>query len=190
MDTRPFRLPLSPTIHYFEIDLPSVMDFKKSLFSSSKLPSHISLIGSDLMDPIWMTHLKSEGFNSSIPTLWILEGLVMYLPDKSVVSLLKDLSSLSSPDSHILLHTVNCKEVESNQPSTTSPAESPSDILSNLGAKMVFGVDEPAALISALNDQWQDIVSYNYQQIASTLNCQDYLTDLITNSTFTTAVVK
>eukprot|EP00026_Physarum_polycephalum_P020207 Phypoly_transcript_22644.p1 GENE.Phypoly_transcript_22644~~Phypoly_transcript_22644.p1 ORF type:complete len:190 (+),score=32.01 Phypoly_transcript_22644:54-572(+) len=37
MDTRPFRLPCAPS-HYFELDLPSVMDFKRSFFFPSPSP--------------------------------------------------------------------------------------------------------------------------------------------------------
>lgn len=186
MDTRPFRLPFKPYPRYFELDLSPVMNFKQSLFSIPSDPSSLlSLIGTDLMDPVWKSHLKEKGFDSSIPTLWVLEGLVLYLPESAVLSLLDDVMDLSSVGSHIMLHTVNCKEVEDSSGSSTG-----SDILSSLSAKMVFGVDDPTTLLTkGGKKKWNNIVSHDYQQIASILKCEQYLTDLTTNSKFTTAVL-
>jgi hypothetical protein len=105
----------------------------------------------------------------------------MYLPEKAVLSLLTDLSSLSCHDSHILLHTVNTKEITNTNKTTSS-------ILDDLSSKMVFGVDEPHQLLCESSGNWKQINSYDYTKITSLLHCEGYLTDVTTNSQFTTAV--
>ena len=44
------------------------------------------------------------GFDESIPTCWILEGLIMYLPQAETEQLMKAVSSLSSDSSCMILN--------------------------------------------------------------------------------------
>jgi methyltransferase (TIGR00027 family) len=192
MDTRPFRLPFPSSLKYFELDLPPVIAFKHSLFFSPptaiSTPLHpISLIECDLMQSEWMQNLESHGFDPNFPTLWILEGLVMYLTEKTVSQLLTEISSLSASGSHILLHTVNTLEIaESASFNHNNPNL---DILSNLSSKMTFGVDVPSTLLDAIGG-WDEVDTWDYLRIAKWLNCEKYLVDLKTNSAFTTAVYR
>lgn len=195
IDTRAYRLPFSRPLQYFEIDLAPVILFKQSVFFPSSAsgdgnlipPSstHLSLLAADLTHPSWKDQLKSIGFNNDLPTLWVLEGLVMYLDAGSVSNLLHDISSLSEHGSHIMLHTVNTQEIAiAAENSSEDTQSSPTDILSSLSSKMTFGIDEPGNLLSG---GWQDVESYDYLRVAQNLGSEKYLLDLKTNSVFTTA---
>lgn len=48
--------------------------------------------------------LPKHGFDSAIPTCWILEGLIMYLTKESIESLLNELSDLSPNGSYLILN--------------------------------------------------------------------------------------
>lgn len=60
------------------------MDFKKE--STADLPS------------------KGSDFDKSLPTCWILEGLIMYLGEDDNIKLLTELSELSAKDSYVILN--------------------------------------------------------------------------------------
>ena len=51
--------------------------------------------------------LPNHDYDSSLPTCWILEGLVMYLSKNEVIKLLTELTSLSAKGSYIILHYIN-----------------------------------------------------------------------------------
>lgn len=57
----------------------------------------------DLEHSGWTKQLSEAGFDPSVPTVWVLEGLVMYLSEEAVTTLLKELRSVSAPGSTVLI---------------------------------------------------------------------------------------
>lgn len=53
----------------------------------------------DLSHDEWLTALKSAGHSSSRPTVWVLEGLLMYLKAEQVASLFQLMAGVSAPGS-------------------------------------------------------------------------------------------
>ena len=54
--------------------------------------------------------LPTHGYDSSLPTCWILEGLVMYLKQEDTIKLLEEITGLSVKGSYMILNYL--KEVD------------------------------------------------------------------------------
>lgn len=102
-------------------------------------------VTADLGDPSWVKALVDAGFDRSKATVWLAEGLVMYLQPGRVDELLKELAGLSAPGSALLTVSVTEAVIESiKAKGTTSelmstwtfgcPAD-PRDWLASLGWK-------------------------------------------------------
>ena len=67
-------------------------------------------VTADLSHPSWMRSLLEAGFDPNKPTVWIAEGLLMYLDPARVDALLKELAAVSAMGSSILTAVVteNC----------------------------------------------------------------------------------
>ena len=63
-------------------------------------------VAADLGDPSWKTALLNAGFDPSKPTVWLAEGLLMYLEPSRVDELLKELAGISAPGSALLTISV------------------------------------------------------------------------------------
>ena len=63
-------------------------------------------VTADLGDPSWVKSLVDAGFDRSKPTVWLAEGLLMYLEPERVTGLLKELAGLSAPGSALLTVSV------------------------------------------------------------------------------------
>ncbi len=191
LDTRPFRLDYPIDFKYLEIDLPSVIAFKQSLLLKVPKPScNLILISSDVKHPKWKEDLLHNQFKPHLATLWILEGLTMYLDEQSVHSLLQDIASLSTANSHLLFHAVNTSELtKDNATDSNQEAEDDeSQVLNRMHARMTYGVDNPKQLLEQTGN-WKDIEVFDYHKIATMLKCEEYLENVSTNSTFTTATI-
>jgi O-methyltransferase involved in polyketide biosynthesis len=63
-------------------------------------------VAADLSDASWKTALLNAGFDPSKPTVWLAEGLLMYLEPSRVDSLLKEIAGMSAPGSALLTVSV------------------------------------------------------------------------------------
>eukprot|EP01133_Synstelium_polycarpum_P012912 gene12912-15167_t len=113
LDTRALRLSLTHDIRTFEIDLPQVIAYKMPILEMAKqyIPpisrSINQAISADLcLADEWTSKLVASGFDPTKPSMWALEGLLMYLNDDEVASLLSAISSLCCVGSRMLIHTV------------------------------------------------------------------------------------
>jgi len=96
---------------YWEVDTPSLFSYKNKVLDELKekgeLPEHlcpVKTVGMDLAKESIKELSSVHGFQSKIPTCWILEGLVMHLECDAVQKLFEDLSSLSSKGSYLILN--------------------------------------------------------------------------------------
>ena len=102
LDSRAYRLPwLSGTVVY-EIDQPAVIDFKSGVLNSlgARPRAQRRTIGIDLRED-WPTALKAAGFDPTVPTAWLAEGLLIYLPPDSQDRLFDTITALSAPGSAV-----------------------------------------------------------------------------------------
>ena len=124
VDTRPFwQSCLAQAKSYWEIDTDSVMKYKQARMDGLKgrgeIPRPMCPINSISMDfgkdSMADVLTKIYKFDSSIPTCWILEGLIMYLKRPDVEQLMNNISKLSPCASYLILN------FSTNMPHTASP---------------------------------------------------------------------
>jgi methyltransferase (TIGR00027 family) len=103
LDSRAYRFePLEENTHtVYELDLPAVIHYKEAILRDEKPLCRLVRIPADLSDSDWDSLLLKNGFSTSIPTFWILEGLLYYLPEDAAISLLKKLAEMGHEDSRL-----------------------------------------------------------------------------------------
>lgn len=102
LDARAYRLNWPAGTVVYEIDQPAVVAFKTQTLSDlGAEPSCIRrTVAIDLRED-WMSALRDNGFDPSIPTAWLAEGLLIYLPPGAQDTLFGDIITLSAPGSRI-----------------------------------------------------------------------------------------
>src|SRR5262249_22278810 len=81
MDSRVFRVEPPTTVQWFDVDYPDVIDLRRELFPERKASYH--LIGAPLDDLRWLDDVPRGR-----PALLIAEGVLMYLSEAEVKTLL------------------------------------------------------------------------------------------------------
>jgi methyltransferase (TIGR00027 family) len=108
LDTRAFRLPLASTINLYEIDLPEIINYKLNILNGVMPKCNYHPIKGDLKQE-WADKLLESGYETNKPTVWLLEGLLMYLDETKVHQLLKTISELSIVGSFLGADLVSVK---------------------------------------------------------------------------------
>src|SRR6195952_3767879 len=102
LDTRAYRLAWPAGTAVFEIDQPEVIEFKTrtlaDLGAEPTAPRHTVSI--DLRED-WPAALREAGFDTSLPTAWSAEGLLVYLPPEAQDRLFDNITALSAPGSRV-----------------------------------------------------------------------------------------
>eukprot|EP00011_Vannellida_sp_DIVA3-517-6-12_P003736 CAMPEP_0114626852 /NCGR_PEP_ID=MMETSP0168-20121206/11996_1 /TAXON_ID=95228 ORGANISM="Vannella sp., Strain DIVA3 517/6/12" /NCGR_SAMPLE_ID=MMETSP0168 /ASSEMBLY_ACC=CAM_ASM_000044 /LENGTH=257 /DNA_ID=CAMNT_0001838171 /DNA_START=1 /DNA_END=771 /DNA_ORIENTATION=+ len=98
--TRPYRLQsLGKVAAVFQVDLEAMTNFRKKVLATidglTAIPQTIHDLVCDLSTDALPGVLEEAGFRRDKPTLWVLEGLVMYLAKDRQIALLKQLGELS-----------------------------------------------------------------------------------------------
>ncbi|GHJ39269.1 SAM-dependent methyltransferase [Streptomyces sp. TS71-3] len=104
LDSRAFRLDLPPDTVVFEMDTEPVLAFKDRVLDQAGLAptARRRTISADLRGP-WQEALTGAGFDPGLRTVWLVEGLFMYLSTENCDALLDRLTELSAPGSRIAL---------------------------------------------------------------------------------------
>lgn len=102
LDTRAYRLPWPADTAVFEVDQPEVIAFKSATLDRLGAAPRATLrtVGIDLRDD-WPTALRGAGFDPTVPTAWIAEGLLVYLPPDAQDRLFDNINALSAPGSWV-----------------------------------------------------------------------------------------
>jgi methyltransferase (TIGR00027 family) len=157
LDTRAYRLPWPPATRFYEVDMPGVLNYKGNALGSIKPNCRHHMIAGDLenFQTGWIARLLKAGLRQESPIIWILEGVVMYLPEPSAHSLLRTVAALSCPGSVLGMDAVKSGSILAAQSAENA----------NRGRVVrhwQFGCDEPQQLLkgygwSAEVSQPQDI---------------------------------
>jgi methyltransferase (TIGR00027 family) len=104
LDARAFRLDWPPGVRLFEVDVDEVIEFKERVLDSVEARSRVEriVVPSDLRGD-WLLDLTAAGWDSSSPTAWIAEGLLIYLTADENEALLATISGASAPVSRLAL---------------------------------------------------------------------------------------
>jgi methyltransferase (TIGR00027 family) len=102
MDARSFRLPLTPDTFLFELDTADLLDNKTQVLkelADSPVCSRI-IVPCDLRSD-WSAALVSAGFDVGRSTIWIIEGVLVYLEEETVHGVLVDITRMSAAGSRM-----------------------------------------------------------------------------------------
>ena len=102
LDSRAFRLDWPAGTTVYEIDQPQVVSYKTAtLDSAGAAPTATRrTVPVDLRDD-WPAALTVAGFDPKLPTAWLAEGLLPYLPAEAQDRLFEMLTELSAPGSQV-----------------------------------------------------------------------------------------
>ena len=86
LDTRAFRIPGAGGVKFFEIDLGEVQEMKRRRLGRmlARIPPHVSFIPLDLTRDSPEQALAASGFMRDKPALFVMEGVIQYLPAEAV----------------------------------------------------------------------------------------------------------
>lgn len=104
MDTRAYRLHWPDGTQLFEVDRPEAFDHKEPILVEMGARPRCGrrAVRADLRDD-WIGALVAAGLLQDAPTVWIVEGLIYYLPDPEVHRLLDALAALSPSGSTLIV---------------------------------------------------------------------------------------
>ena len=96
LDTRAYRLNWPEGVRMFELDLPGLFEFKERVLTEQgALPRcERAVVAVDLRED-WPTRLTAAGFEPNASSVWVAEGLLVYLSNDDAVRLLTAVGELS-----------------------------------------------------------------------------------------------
>lgn len=114
MDTRAYRLSWLKGSEVYEVDFAEVLQMKDTLLqaaiASINEPQHLTVaakslnrVAADIRDNDWLEKLQISGFMLEKNTIWILEGILYYLPHSQAMEVLKTIADSCSLSKAILL---------------------------------------------------------------------------------------
>ncbi|MEV0050977.1 SAM-dependent methyltransferase [Saccharopolyspora shandongensis] len=110
LDTRAFRLSWPSGLRLFEVDQPKVLAYKRAVLADlgARPACDRREVPVDLRDD-WPAALRRAGFDPGLPTAWLAEGLIYYLPVETDVRLLAAVDEMSAPGSGIAIENPTAK---------------------------------------------------------------------------------
>jgi len=100
LDARAYRLDWPSGTTVFELDLPTILEFKASALARVRSDVDRRDVPVDLRQD-WPAALRDKGFDPSRPTAWLAEGLLRYLPAVAQDRLFDTVTTLSFSGSRI-----------------------------------------------------------------------------------------
>ena len=91
LDTRPWRLPLPPTLAWIDVDLPEITAYKRDAMRGERPACRYEAVVADLADDAVRRGLFERLRDPSTTTLVVSEGLLIYLTADAAAALARDL---------------------------------------------------------------------------------------------------
>jgi methyltransferase (TIGR00027 family) len=144
-DTRAYRLAWPEGTRLYEIDQPAVLAHKEGLLQREGATPRCErvAIGVDLASD-WSASLLAAGFTPGSPSVWLLEGLLMYLTQTEAEAVINSIARLTTQNSWIGLDLLNLATL-------TSPwTQERVARLAQRGMPWQFAIDDPRAWLASL----------------------------------------
>jgi len=93
LDARPYRMELSPTLQWVEVDLPDIVSYKEDVLGKETPRCRLQRIALDLSDVAARRNLFSQLNAGAKRVVVVSEGLLIYFTPEEVSSLSTDLAS-------------------------------------------------------------------------------------------------
>ncbi len=102
LDSRAYRLPWSDGTVVYELDQPRVLAFKREVLSEhgDAPTADRREVPVDLRDD-WPGALRAAGFDPALPSAWLAEGLLIYLPGSAQAQLFSGIDALAHSGSWV-----------------------------------------------------------------------------------------
>ena len=113
LDSRAYRLQWPAGTTVYEIDQPKVLEYKSATLAQHDVEPSAQRreVPIDLRFD-WPKALRDAGFDASVPTAWLAEGLLMYLPADAQDRLFEQITDLSAAGSRVAVETVGVQAEE------------------------------------------------------------------------------
>lgn len=143
MDTRYYRLDWPDDVTVYELDRPALLEAKATMLADEPEPlgRERRTVAVDLTQD-WTGPLKEAGWRSEEPTLWVVEGLLFFLPEQAVRTLIGTLAQHSAAGSVLLGDVISRAALDNplSRPFLTALAED--------GNPWLFGTETPELLLA------------------------------------------
>jgi methyltransferase (TIGR00027 family) len=96
LDARPWRLPLPPSLHWVDVDLPGILHYKTEALQDEKPVCRYEAVAADLREEVARRELFGRLGAGATRALVISEGLLVYLLPEQVAALAADLHAQPS----------------------------------------------------------------------------------------------
>ena len=96
LDARPWRLDLPPSLHWVDVDLPGILNYKTETLEGEPTACRYEAVTADLRDVKGRRAIFSRLGAGSSRALVLSEGLLIYLPAEQVAALAADLHAQPS----------------------------------------------------------------------------------------------
>jgi methyltransferase (TIGR00027 family) len=143
VDARAYRTAWPHGTRMFEVDREWMLAYKAEKLAGVAPKCDRRAVAVDLAGD-WPAALVAAGFDAGGPTAWLIEGLLIYLDDEGVQTILARVDALSSPGSVLLCDIAGRSLLES--PWMKLPLED----MEKMGAPWRFGTDDPEGMLGAL----------------------------------------
>ncbi|MFC9792769.1 class I SAM-dependent methyltransferase [Streptomyces sp. NPDC127584] len=100
LDTRAFRLDWPADLVVFEIDRAGVLAFKQQVLTGLSASPRVKRVPVPVdLRADWVTALTAAGFDPAVPSVWLAEGLLFYLPGTAETYLVNTVDRLTTAGS-------------------------------------------------------------------------------------------
>ncbi|MGF1454792.1 MAG: class I SAM-dependent methyltransferase [Alphaproteobacteria bacterium] len=146
LDTRAYGGLADSGLVPFELDQPAEQGIKRRALARARIDSdHVRFVEVNFGDGSWVQNLMDAGFDPSARTIFLWEGVTLYLSEWDVRDTLTAIGSLAVPGSVILADFYGARLLERVGRGTTKK------MLEATGEKMGFGLDFATAPDNALS---------------------------------------
>jgi methyltransferase (TIGR00027 family) len=142
MDSRAYRLAWPEDVRVFELDRPVVLAAKERLLKDARPRVDRRALGVDMVSGAWENDLVDAGYDPALPSTWLLEGLLYYIPEDDTHRMLDRVRAVTAPGSRVAADIVNAAAL------TLPHMRGLLEVFAGWGCPWLFGTDEPEALFA------------------------------------------
>jgi methyltransferase (TIGR00027 family) len=138
LDSRAYRIDALRSGRVFELDLPATQEYKKNRVREllGSLPGHVTYVPIDFAKQDLAMVLDSAGFDRKAKSLFIWEGVTMYIPESAVDATLRFVATNAAPGSRIVFDYF----LESGLRAPTPSLRETTGRVAAVGEPFVFGM--------------------------------------------------
>jgi methyltransferase (TIGR00027 family) len=105
LDGRAWRMPELAGVQVFEVDHPaSQADKRERAAGLGPLVGSLRFVAADLVEVPLGPPLEAAGHDATVPTTWVLEGVLPYITREQAVATVAAVAERSAPGSRLVLH--------------------------------------------------------------------------------------